>query len=112
MFVVCVFGARGVDTRIAGSEDAEEEEEGAGDGKGVDDGGVDGVLLDLAGSVTDGKSNQSDRQARSYLCLERICDQVQKLVRTAGISARRETMVGAHVRIDKWKASEETKAQR
>jgi hypothetical protein len=47
MFVVGVFSARGIDTRVAGSEDAEEEEEGAGDGKCVDDGGVNGVLLDL-----------------------------------------------------------------
>lgn len=47
MFLVGMFGARGVDSRVSGAKEAEDEEEEAGNDEGIDYRGVDGVLLDL-----------------------------------------------------------------
>ena len=58
MLLVGMFGSRGVDAGVAGSEDAKDDEEAARYGESVDDGGVDGVFLDLGGCLAnDGIGN-------------------------------------------------------
>lgn len=47
MFLVGMLSPWSINAGIAGSKDAEEEEEAAGKGEGVDDGGVYGVCLYL-----------------------------------------------------------------
>lgn len=47
MFFVGMFRARRIDSRVSGTQEAEDEEEEAGNDEGVDYSGVNGVLLDL-----------------------------------------------------------------
>lgn len=104
MFFVSVFGTRSVDAGVAGSEDAEDEKEAAGDGEGVDDGGVDGIFLNLESCLANLEG--TDGETYGYLSLERIRDQIEELVSTVG-APRGLPLRNAHTRIDSvQKASE------
>jgi hypothetical protein len=47
VFLIGVFRARGIDTGVPGPEEAEDDDEQTGNNEGVDNGGVNGVFLDL-----------------------------------------------------------------